>query len=105
MESSPVYIGVYLVTLELPWVHSLKEKRAAIAPVTEKLKARFPVSVARLDGLDAHTWERIGVCAISSDPVWLEGILNKAAAFIAAHGSYEVRGGVLELERWEGEPI
>ena len=46
--------------LEMPWVASLKEKRSLIKPVTEKLKVRFPVSVARLAGLDAHEWELIG---------------------------------------------
>jgi uncharacterized protein YlxP (DUF503 family) len=62
-----VYIGVYLVRLEMPWARSLKEKRSLVKPVSEKLKARFPVSVARLGGLDSHDWELLGVTAISSD--------------------------------------
>ncbi|CAN5546669.1 hypothetical protein BH24DEI1_BH24DEI1_16490 [soil metagenome] len=41
--SSNVYIGVYLARLETPWARSLKEKRALIKPVAERLKARFPV--------------------------------------------------------------
>ncbi len=95
-----VYVGVYLARLEMPWVSSLKEKRSLIKPVTEKLKVRFPVSVARLGGLDAHDWELIGATAISADPVWLEGMLGKVGDFVAAHGVYRVAESSVELELW-----
>lgn len=97
----PVYVGVYVARLELPWVTSLKQKRSIIKPVTEKLKVRFPLSVARLDGLDSHSWEVIGVSAIGHDPVWLEGMLNKAADFIASHGEYRIAASSLEVDIWE----
>jgi uncharacterized protein len=95
-----VYVGVLLVTLELPGVRSLKEKRSLILPVTERLKARFPVSVARLDGLDAHAWERIGVSAISADRVWLERTLGSALAFVQGRG-LGVRASSLDVEVWD----
>jgi uncharacterized protein len=55
------YTGLYTVRLGMPWVQSLKEKRALVRPVVERLKARFPVSVARLAGLNDHDFEVIGV--------------------------------------------
>lgn len=79
---------------------SLKEKRALIKPVVEKLKVRFPVSVARLDGLNAHDWELIGVSAISHDAVWLEGVLNRVGDFVAAHSGASVTESSVEIERW-----
>ncbi len=99
MKPANVYIGVYLVRLEMPWVRSLKEKRSLVKPVAEKLKARFPVSVARLDGLDSHDWELLGVTAISSDAVWLEGLLGKVAAFVEA-GDCRVGYSSMEIELW-----
>jgi uncharacterized protein YlxP (DUF503 family) len=96
-----IYVGVYLARLEAPWVTSLKEKRSLIKPVTEKLKSRFPVSVARLDGLDAHDWELIGATALSHDRVWLEGLLYKVGDFVAAHGTFRVVKSRVELEAWE----
>ncbi|WP_293915165.1 DUF503 family protein [Deinococcus sp.] len=90
------YIGSLMVRLEMPWVSNLKEKRALVRPVVERLKARFPLTVARLDGLNAHDWEIIGVVTVSNDRQWVEETLQLAADFIAAQGEYrvteEVRG-------------
>jgi uncharacterized protein len=100
-----IYIGIYIADLTMPWVESLKEKRAMILPVTEKLKSRFPVSVARLDGLNAHDWERIGVTVISHDAVWTQGILSRVHDFVVSHGTYEV--SVLEqtVEIWDLQEV
>ncbi len=91
------YVGVYTAKLEMPWVSNLKEKRALIRPVTERLKARFPVSVARLDGLDAHDWEIIGVVSISHDATWLDGVLNDVSSFIVSNGEYIVKDETFEI--------
>jgi uncharacterized protein len=91
------YIGVYTAKLEMPWVSNLKEKRALIRPITERLKARFPVSVARLDGLDAHDWEIIGVVSISHDATWLDGVLHDVSSFIVSNGEYTVKDETFEI--------
>lgn len=101
-STGPVYVGVLLVELSMPWAKSLKEKRSLVMPVTEKLKARFPVSVARLDGLDAHDWELIGVTSLSSDPVWLEGMLRKVLDFVGAREATVLRSQI-DVEPWELE--
>lgn len=95
------YIGVYTARLEMPWVGSLKEKRAIVRPVTERLKARFPVSVARLEGLDAHDWEVIGVVTIHADGAWVEETLQHVSAFVAANGEYAVRDESFEVTELE----
>jgi uncharacterized protein YlxP (DUF503 family) len=100
-KATLIYIAVYIVDLSMPWVTSLKEKRGMITPVTEKLKVRFPVSVARLDGLNAHDWERIGVTAISHDRVWLESLLERVDTFIRGNGSYEVKVCESIVEIWD----
>lgn len=102
MSANNVYLAVYIADLQFDWVRSLKEKRAHILPITEKLKNRFPVSVARLDGLNVHDWERIGVTAISHDAVWLGDLLNRVHQFVAQHNPDVV---VLEqvVEVWDLE--
>ncbi|WP_104990530.1 DUF503 domain-containing protein [Deinococcus sp. NW-56] len=84
------YVGVLTVRVEMPWVSNLKEKRALVRPVVERLKARYPLTVARLDGLDAHDWEVIGVATLSNDYGWVEETLRMAADFIAREGEYRV---------------
>lgn len=101
MAGAPVYVGVLLMTIELPGVKSLKDKRRRVKPVTERLKARFPVSVARLDGLEAHDWERIGVVAISADRSWLERTLTTARAFVVAR-DLTSRDVSLDIDVWDG---
>lgn len=84
------YLGVLTLRLEMPWVSNLKEKRALVRPVVERLKGKFPVTVARLDGLDAHDWELIGVATISNDHEWVQQTLKMASDFVAAGGEYRV---------------
>lgn len=100
--SETVYVGVYLARLELPWAQSLKEKRAVVKPVTERLKARFPVSVARLDGLNARGWEVIGATALSSDAVWLRQLLDSVDAFVRDMADCRVSMSRIELTPWPG---
>lgn len=99
MASARVWVGVLLVDLETPGCDSLKAKRALVKPVVERMRARFPVSVARLDGLEAYDWERIGATAISHDRDWLEGMLGKALEFVEGHG-LRVRHGSVEVDAW-----
>ncbi|MBB5232892.1 DUF503 family protein [Deinococcus budaensis] len=91
------YVGVLTVRVEMPWVGNLKEKRALVRPVVERLKARFPLTVARLDGLDAHDWEVIGVATLSNDYGWVEETLRMASDFIAREGEYRVVSEEVEI--------
>jgi len=95
------YVGLYVARLEMPWVRNLKEKRALVRPAIERLRARYPVSVARLEGQDARTWEVVGLTLIGHDPAWVEGVLQKAAAFLAAQGEYRVTEEGREVVLWE----
>ncbi len=84
------YVGMLRLRLEMPWVSNLKEKRALVRPVVDRLKARFPLTVGRIDGLNAHTWEVIVIVTVSSDYAWVEETLNMAADFVAAQGEYQI---------------
>ncbi len=95
------YVGLYTARLEMPWVRSLKEKRALVRPVMERLKSRFPVSAARLEGIEAHGWEVVGFTLIGADPRWVEETLRKAARFLLENGDFEVREERLEVVHWE----
>lgn len=95
-----IYLGVLIVDVETPWARSLKQKRALIAPLVDRMRRRFEVSVARLDGLDSHRWERIGVTAIGNDRVVVERLLGRALGLIAA-SDVRIEGHTLEIEIWD----
>lgn len=84
------YVGTLRLRLDMPWVTNLKEKRALVRPVVERLKARFPLTVGRIDGLNAHTWEVIAIVTVSNDHQWVEETLKMAADFVAAQGEYQI---------------
>jgi len=84
------YLGVYTARLEMPWVKSLKEKRALVKPAIERLRSRFPVSAARLAGQDNYSWEVVGFSLLGYDGVWVETVLREAADFIAAQAEFQV---------------
>jgi uncharacterized protein YlxP (DUF503 family) len=91
---------VLVLDLELPWVRSLKEKRSVIAPLVERLRRRFALSVARLDGLEAHRWERLGVVAIGSDRVVLERLLDRVRDAVSA-ADLRIAGERRDIEVWD----
>ncbi len=104
--SEVAYLGVYFFRLETPWADSLKEKRSAVTPVVERLRSRFPVSVARLEGQNRHDWEVIGVTTIAQDPLWVRETLDRVARFLigGAVPVRELRREVLELTPQADEP-
>ncbi len=99
----PAYVGVYTARLEMPWVRSLKEKRALVRPVIERIKARFPVSAARLEGQNAHKWEAVGFVVIGAEAEWVEATLRRVAAFLEENGAFAVREVGLEVVRFDLE--
>jgi uncharacterized protein YlxP (DUF503 family) len=71
-------IGCLTLEIHLPESHSLKDKRQVIRSLKDRLRHRFNVSVAELDGQD--TWQRsvVGIVAISADAAYLEHSLRSA---------------------------
>ncbi len=98
-ETTPVYVGLLLFTVEAPGVRSLKEKRSVIVPLVERMRSRFQLSVARLAGADAHDWERLGAAALGSDRLVVLASLQAAEAFLLASG-VTVTNVETEIERW-----
>lgn len=69
-------IGCLTLEIYLPESRSLKDKRRVVRSLKDRLRHRFNVSVAELDGQDS--WQRavVGVVAIAADTPYLEGALR-----------------------------
>jgi uncharacterized protein len=72
-------IGVLTLEIHIADARSLKDKRQVLRSLKDRLRRRFNVAIAELDGQD--TWQRsvVGVVTISADHRHLEESLDKVA--------------------------
>ncbi len=56
-----------LLTLHIPGVQTLKEKRAVVKSLVERLRARMAVSAAEVGLLDRPQAARVGFAVVSGD--------------------------------------
>lgn len=98
--SGGVWVGVLTFVVATPAARSLKEKRGTITPLVERLRQRFPVSVARLADLDRLDRERLGVVVVSADPEVCRTVLERALGFAQSCGP-RLEATRVEVERWD----
>ena len=69
-------VGLLTLEIYIPDSHSLKDKRQVLRSLKERLRARFNVAVAELDGQD--TWQRaqVGVVTLSNSAAHVEQSLQ-----------------------------
>ena len=70
-------VGLLTLEIELPYAHSLKEKRAVLRKVRDRLRSRFNVAIAELDHQDAWQRATLGVVSLSNSHTLLESLLQQ----------------------------
>ena len=73
-------VGVLTLQIEIPYAHSLKEKRAVLQKIRDRLRARFNVAVAELDHQDVWQHATLGVVSISGSQTLLESVFRQVLA-------------------------
>jgi uncharacterized protein len=73
-------VGVLTLEIQLPYAHSLKEKRAVVQKLRGRLRARFNVAVAELDHQDVWQQATLGVASVSNSRTILEGVFRDVLA-------------------------
>jgi uncharacterized protein YlxP (DUF503 family) len=82
-------IGVITFELRVDESHSLKDKRQVVKAFKDRLRNRFNVAVAEIDGQD--TWQRSTITAVtvSGNHAYAESVLQsverEAASFLGPH--------------------
>ncbi len=92
--TQPVTVGVLRLTLRLP-SRSLKEKRAIVRPIVERLRNRFNAAVAEVDRLDAAGEAVIAAAVLSNDQRHADEQLH---AIVAAIRDWRLDAELLDLE-------
>lgn len=75
-------IGSCRVTLYLPGVHSLKEKRSVVKSLLARLRHQFNVAAAEVDAQDNHQRAVLGIVSVSASADYLQGQLDAVLRWI-----------------------
>lgn len=87
-------VGVLRITLRLP-SRSLKEKRAIVRPIVERLRGRFNAAVAEVEALDDAGAAVIAAAVLSNDARHAD---EQLAAIAAAVQEWRPDAELLDLE-------
>lgn len=88
-------IGTMIITIHLPWVHSLKEKRMVVKSLCAKIHNKFNVSIAEVAEQDTHQTLVLGISCVAGNTSQADSILDHVLQF--AEGNTE--GEVIKVER------
>ena len=69
-------VGLLTLEIHLPYSHSLKEKRAVLRKLRDRLRSRFNVAVAELDHRDVWQIATLGVVSISDSQQLLDAVFR-----------------------------
>ncbi len=83
-------VGFFQVELYIPGALSLKEKRFVIKSLKDRIRNKFNVSIAELDGND--TWQRslLGIALVSNDSHLIENSFNRILTILDNDDRIEV---------------
>ncbi len=71
-------VGMMTLEIQFPYARSLKDKRAMLRKLRDRLRSRFNIAVAELDHQDVWQRATLGMVSISSSHRNLERILQQA---------------------------
>jgi uncharacterized protein YlxP (DUF503 family) len=83
-------IGVLTLEIHVEHSHSLKEKRHVVKSLKDRLRERFNVSVAEIDGLDSWQTSVVAAVTVANDRVRAEQVLQAVESHAAS-----ILGGAL----------
>ena len=76
-------IGVLTLEIHVEDSHSLKDKRHVVKSLKDRLRDRFNVAVAEIDGLDSWQSSVVAAVTVSNDRVRAEQVLQAVEAHAA----------------------
>ena len=85
-----MFVGVGRVSLRISHSHSLKDKRAVVRRLRDRVAQEFGLALREVDGAD--TWQRadLGFAVCARDRAEADQTLRRVVGFIATHGQGEL---------------
>lgn len=88
-------VGTVKITIHIPWVHSLKEKRMVVKSMCTKVRNKFNVSIAEVDMQDVHQNIVLGLACVSGDSCFANSVIDNVLNFIERN----TEGEIISIER------
>lgn len=71
-----MYIGVLRLVFQIPGAASLKDRRRVVKSFKDRVKARFPVSIAEVGDLERYQVATLGVAIVANDATRCQEVLS-----------------------------
>ena len=84
------HIGLLTITVFIASSQSLKDKRHVIKSLKDKVRLKFNVSVAELDGLDKWQVATLGFAMIGNDNRYVDSTLANIVSLIESHHEVQI---------------
>lgn len=83
-------VGVCTVELWIPESQSLKDKRQVLHSMKDRLRGKFNLSIAEVDGQDLWQKSVLGMACVANDGSHVEQVLEQALNVIKSMPTIEV---------------
>ena len=93
-------IGALVVKLRIHGCASLKQKRAHIRPIMDRVRHKFHVAVAEVDLQDVYDMAQLAFVTVSSSDKIANSTLDKILDFVESLGLAELADQEMELIRY-----
>lgn len=91
MNDYTQHIGILSLDLHIPAAQSLKEKRKVLKSLKDRVRSKFNVSIAELDGHDKWQIATCGIAMIGNDQRYLDGCLQNIVSFVGTCRGLDIR--------------
>lgn len=83
-------VGLLTVDIYIPAAGSLKEKRAVIKSVKDKIGNKFNISIAEIDFQDKWQRARFGIAQVGNNYQFVENSLMTIFNIIDSYGTFQI---------------
>lgn len=90
-------IGVLTIELFFDQSGSLKDKRQLLKSLAERLRRRFNVSAAEVEGMDLWQRSTVAVALVGNQPGYVNEVLEKILRFVEEQNLGQITGSHLVL--------
>lgn len=92
-----IHVGVLKIDFHISESSSLKQKRAVLLRLKDRVRNNFNVSIAEVDKHDKWQAATLGISCVSNDKKYIDGLLNKVKNFFERDRSVLIMDHQIEI--------